>query len=919
MEHSGNGAVDGIESGGTPVARPLFEAACLVGLGSWAGSAAPEEWASGEWVGPGSTALLLGIVGALARGRLLRSVRLLLFAAALLRAGLAPGTHPEAFVPGPPPSAETSTHPDMVALRGPWDLRSRGTREDYGQVVDPRNPGAARRIPSGSVRDGEGVVLLGPSRPVRAVQAPRPRDSASAGTDPDDSTRPDDPTTPSELRPGGPAPILSRHHALDTIVRVTPSPWPSSPFEPSREWLLDRLGRLDRERTGPLTRALLLGDSRSLPTELKDLFTRLGLRHLLALSGLHVGLLAVLLGRALGALVPLVTGQRLRGSAAVWIRALPILIYIPLAGAGAPVTRAGAALVLSAWAGSVDGGRRPDGRSLWGAALLYECTVDPGAGSRLSVQLSYLATLGLMTLAGPWARRIDSCFRTSPRHLGPQGKLAVWGRALGVRIRQLLVHGTAASLAASLPTAPLVLEAFGEWSPIGLLATAPCVPALGLVLAGGWCEVLVPGSMGPALGSIIAIFVGVLEHLDRLPATPQVLPLRPFLATAAVVVLFARHIGGRPLGGRMLRLAQGLAGALILPWAAAPSGLTVDAVDVGHGTAILLRAPGVGTWIFDAGSRGRRGVDRRGLLPFLRAHEVVRPIVSLSHLHRDHASALPWIVERFPPRLWVGPVPPELVERLPVDCQRLDPPPPGGPLPTPGPLEIELLRGSTTPGNEGSRSLSIRLGDRHLVLCGDAEGEGLARVLRGGHLSAPVHLLLLPHHGSDGPNLGRLLGILRPEEVWISADPLPPVLPELDRRGIPWRCTSVHGPLHWPRAGIPSEDAHSGSHPRGVDGPPGIPGGTEDASSLPEPPPPMTPRGSEATRSDPTSNPTVPRQNHPPGSSERRREPLGSLRTSGKMMDGNFRRPIPGRGISGKILESGSWKWDSKRIAPQGL
>lgn len=858
--------------GGAPVARPLFEAACLVGLGSWAGSEWPGEWVAGRWGGPGTTALILGLWGALAPAHLPRAARALLLCVAILRATLAPHGGPEAFVtdshrtpgapsavavaegvPGPTPGAPTpgaSTpdrrrpHPDMVPVEGRWQLVGSGYREDQGLVLGPGGSPLPRRVPTGSVRRGEGVLLLGPSRPVRAVQAPDPSTSA-----------PDR---------GGPAPILARHHALDTVVRVSPSPWPASPWPSVRSWTSGRLRHLDPESTRPLVRALLIGESASLGAELKDLFTRLGLRHLLALSGLHVGLLAVLLGSALGAMIPLLSGRRLPRSTAVWTRALPILIYIPLAGAGAPVTRAGAALVFTAWASTIDGGRRPDGRSLWGAALLYECTLDPGAGSRIGVQLSYLATLGLMTLAAPWARLLESGLPKPAPIAAVRGSMGSWVGALSIRTRSVLVHGIAASLAASLPTAPVILEEFGEWSWVGLVFTAPCVPFLGLLLAGGWCEVLVPGSMGPLLDLVVEVLVNAFGLLDSLPGTPHVLPIRPFLAVAAVAVPSAARLVGyrlRPIAGR---LATVLAGALCLPWAAAPSDLRVDALDVGHGTAVVLRAPGVDGWIFDAGSRGRRGVDRRGLLPYLRRHEIDRPVISLSHLHRDHASALPWIVERFPPDLWVGPVPPELTQRLPGDCEVLDPRPPGAPIPTRGPLAIEVLRGTTLPGNEGSRSLSIELRGRRILLCGDAEEEGLARVLRGGHLSAPVHLLLLPHHGSEGSHLGRLLEKLDPREVWISADPPAPVIPELDRRGLSWRCTALHGPLRWPRARDSSGGAHSGFRPRAADGPSGDPPGTEPASLPPGTTPRTTPRGSEARRSEPDRSPPSTAESSPP-------------------------------------------------------
>jgi beta-lactamase superfamily II metal-dependent hydrolase len=84
-----------------------------------------------------------------------------------------------------------------------------------------------------------------------------------------------------------------------------------------------------------------------------------------------------------------------------------------------------------------------------------------------------------------------------------------------------------------------------------------------------------------------------------------------------------------------------------------------------------------------------------------------------------------------------------------------------------------------------------------LLLCGDAEAEGLSRMLRLLPPQGPLDLLLLPHHGSDSPWLVPLLQRCRPREVWISAAARPAVAAELDRRGATWRWTGRDGVLTW--------------------------------------------------------------------------------------------------------------------------
>jgi beta-lactamase superfamily II metal-dependent hydrolase len=62
-------------------------------------------------------------------------------------------------------------------------------------------------------------------------------------------------------------------------------------------------------------------------------------------------------------------------------------------------------------------------------------------------------------------------------------------------------------------------------------------------------------------------------------------------------------------------------------------------------------------------------------------------------------------------------------------------------------------------------------------------------------VDGPFSVILLPHHGSSTPWLGRLLDAARPASVWISSSERPAVAAELDRRELPWRWTGRDGPL----------------------------------------------------------------------------------------------------------------------------
>ncbi len=169
-----------------------------------------------------------------------------------------------------------------------------------------------------------------------------------------------------------------------------------------------RLGRLEgrsrilfpltgsyQDRQRPLARALLFGDKRGLPSRAKRAFRDAGLAHLLALSGLHVGLFLLLLRR-------LLTPMTARPSRAECLLLL-VLPFLPAwGGGGASINRA------SFMAGYLLLGRRMGGRPLGIEALAFAACMEimrrPASLFEPGFQLSYLATLALLAFPGRRAR-----------------------------------------------------------------------------------------------------------------------------------------------------------------------------------------------------------------------------------------------------------------------------------------------------------------------------------------------------------------------------------------------------------------------------------------------------------------------------------------------------------------------------------
>ena len=165
--------------------------------------------------------------------------------------------------------------------------------------------------------------------------------------------------------------------------------------------------------------ALLFGDTSRPPRGLADLFTRTGTRHLLALSGLHVALLAVLLGvplaRATAAIATfalrVLGARRSVGWRCRWRSSRRSSSPCPALAPGEPRALAAcAALAASAGASAAQA------LDLLGLALVIEVLVDPIAPARPGVQLSYLATAALVAVAPAAAPRIAAALPGLPNH-----------------------------------------------------------------------------------------------------------------------------------------------------------------------------------------------------------------------------------------------------------------------------------------------------------------------------------------------------------------------------------------------------------------------------------------------------------------------------------------------------------------------
>lgn len=228
----------------------------------------------------------------------------------------------------------------------------------------------------------------------------------------------------------------------------------------------------------PLLRALLVGDGALIDPRVRLLFRRSGVMHLLALSGMHLAVIALLVRSSAGLLV----GRR----TAAWLAVAAGFAYVGLAGPRPGLVRA-ALLVLFATSASARDRPRPLVELLC-ACFLVQVLLQPAASGSLGFQLSYLSLLGIAAVAQPFAEAIRPW--VPPGVSGPLG----------------------AGVGAQLATTPLVLASFGAWYPVGVVASVAIGPVVLLVMVVGLVAVAIRFA---GVGLVAVVARPVLELLNR--------------------------------------------------------------------------------------------------------------------------------------------------------------------------------------------------------------------------------------------------------------------------------------------------------------------------------------------------------------------------------------------------------------------
>jgi competence protein ComEC len=498
-----------------------------------------------------------------------------------------------------------------------------------------------------------------------------------------------------------------------------------------RERFVDRVMRLGEDPgTAAVIVAVTVGARHLVSPEQWLRYARSGTTHLMAISGLHVGLAAAAMNYLALACLALLRFRGNQRRIALCAALLAAAGYASLSGFAVPAERA--TLMFALLSLALASAREPNGSVILAATCTLVLLADPLATLMPGFVLSFAAVLLLLWLSRRRARLEAASFRA--------------------RIARLVRGLSAVQVFLLIGLTPFTILLFGRVSVVAPVVNLVAVPLFSSVtvpmLLAGFILGGPAAPVGDGLLRFAASSIGWLEWLIAtslsLPFSTLELPKISGIAWLylALLVTWAALPAGWP--GRQVAWLG--CAALALYRVDGPPARCFDAtvLDVGQGLAVVIRTRDR-VLLYDTAAAypGGANVASRVILPYLAGQGIDRiDRLVVSHSDIDHAGGIEAILADVEIGFLQSGEPLDGILSLP--CRRgeswgwsgvtfrfLHPPP-----------------GTVLVGNDASCVLRIRVGDLALLLTGDIEAPA-EQLLIAGRASLHADAAVVPHHGSD--------------------------------------------------------------------------------------------------------------------------------------------------------------------------
>ena len=555
-----------------------------------------------------------------------------------------------------------------------------------------------------------------------------------------------------------------------------------------REKIRSVLSHVFPEDVFPFVQALLLGDSGLITYELDTAFKISGIRHIIAISGLHV---SVFYG-----LISLFTFRKRYLTALICIPVL--LLFAAVAGFTPSVTRACIMIILMILAQVFN--REYDSPTALSFACLVMLAVNPFVIASVSFQLSAGCVMGILLFSSRINNRIIRHFnKTDPK-------------SPGGRLLRFLSTSFSVTLGAMSLTTPLCAYYFGMVSLIGIVTNLLTLWAVNLLFNGVIVTILLsllslPAAAvcGRVLAWIARYICGCAQLFARFPLAAVytksiyiVIWLVFMYVLLAAFLLLKKKKPGILICCAVLGLCVSLLASWLEPYTH-HTRLTV--LDVGQGQAILIRTGGRNILIDCGGDTDEAAADCAANTLLSQGTPHLDALI-ITHPDRDHAGGISCLLSRISTDLLLlpGSTQEEALADLPAECVE-------NVLWVTENLTLSIGSSTITifappmvkDGNENSLCVLYEGNGCAILVTGDRSSFGEGILLKENSLP-DVDVLIAGHHGSKYSTSEELLRTVKPETVIISVGrenyyghPAPELLQRLADFGCTVYRTDLHG------------------------------------------------------------------------------------------------------------------------------
>lgn len=521
-------------------------------------------------------------------------------------------------------------------------------------------------------------------------------------------------------------------------------------------------------KTAAVAQSLLLGSRVEMDRELRRAFAESGTLHVLAISGMNVGLLWGLLW---------LVCRLLRFPPRVSLLATAVLLpaYAVITDANPPVVRA-TIIAMVMVIGHLARRSTSHWNSLAIAALLV-LAWNPADLFNAGAQLSFIAVWAILLTMG----FLQSIRIATEWDDGPLGNQSLVASVLTSQL-QKIIEGCIVSLVIWVLTAPLIASQFHVVSPVGVLLNVLLTPLIAVMFWLGYLFLLLGmisqtlfGWLGWPFEITLNWFLSSVESASKWPLGHVYVPPPPLWWTVGfyvVTVSFAivDQWRGRVFWSARVALVWSVLGLAVGLQTTDTRELSCKVLSVGHGLGVLVEFPNGRTLLYDAGSLSGGSIAAQTIENSIWASGRTRlDAIVLSHADSDHCDAMPELLDVVPTNTlmlhrtcldWSQRPVAATIEGASAAGVGIQLVAAGQHIQLDPDVDVHVLhpparyRGRSD--NANSVVLLLKYAGRQIMLTGDLEKDGLVRLLNSKHRNCDI--LLSPHHGSlngNSPDLAR--------------------------------------------------------------------------------------------------------------------------------------------------------------------